>query len=168
MPPLEVHGAYVSGLCRNTREAWRGHSGAAASSSMHPSPAYRYSRLLFAIPVLLQGWPLLTCLSADFLKISVGCRVKASVLRGDEHPNAHRSALDGLLRIARNEGPGVLWRGTDLSLLVAVPMVAMYFPLYDSLLQRCQNAGVPCCVASETWMHCCMSAWLHCTRRETY
>ncbi len=53
-----------------------------------------------------------------------------------------RSALDGLLRIAKHEGPGVLWRGTDLSLLVAVPMVAMYFPLYDSLLQSFQSAGV--------------------------
>ncbi|CAL8471779.1 g11321 [Coccomyxa elongata] len=55
---------------------------------------------------------------------------------------AYRSALDGLLRIARHEGPGVLWRGTDLSLLVAVPMVAMYFPLYDSLLQRFQAADI--------------------------
>ena len=71
----------------------------------------------------------------------------------------HRSALDTLLRIARNEGPGVLWRGTDLSLLVAVPMVAMYFPLYDSLLQRCNSAGMPFCVA--LCLHYCDPPWLH-------
>ncbi len=69
----------------------------------------------------------------------------------------HRSALDGLMRIARNEGPGVLWRGTDLSLLVAVPMVAMYFPLYDSLLQRCQNAGVSLLLLHCNLMCSCMS-----------
>jgi solute carrier family 25 protein 39/40 len=52
-----------------------------------------------------------------------------------------RSALEGLLRIARYEGPAVLWRGTDVSLMVAVPMVMLYFPLYETLLERCQQSA---------------------------
>ena len=52
-----------------------------------------------------------------------------------------RSALEGLLRIARHEGPAVLWRGTDVSLMVAVPMVMLYFPLYETLLQRLQQSA---------------------------
>ena len=55
----------------------------------------------------------------------------------------HRNALDGLIKIARTEGPAQLWRGTDLSLAVCVPAMAVYFPLYDYALQHLQLSGVP-------------------------
>lgn len=37
----------------------------------------------------------------------------------------HRSTLDGLLKIVRNEGVRVLYRGMDINLLVGVPMVSL-------------------------------------------
>ena len=52
-----------------------------------------------------------------------------------------RNALDGLIKIARTEGPAQLWRGTDLSLAVCVPAIAVYFPLYEHALQHLQSAG---------------------------
>lgn len=55
----------------------------------------------------------------------------------------HRNALDGLIKIARTEGPAQLWRGTDLSLAVCVPAMAVYFPLYDYSLQHLQSSGGP-------------------------
>ena len=53
--------------------------------------------------------------------------------------------MDGLIKIARTEGPAQLWRGTDLSLAVCVPAIAVYFPLYEHALQHLQSAGNDCC-----------------------
>jgi solute carrier family 25 protein 39/40 len=38
--------------------------------------------------------------------------------------------------ISSREGLPVLWRGTSASLLIAVPMVGIYMPLYDALLEQ--------------------------------
>ena len=67
-----------------------------------------------------------------------------------------RNALDGLIKIARTEGPAQRWRGTDLSLAVCVPAIAVYFPLYEHALQHLQSAGNACCRLSCSLMSPCV------------
>ncbi|KAL9639088.1 MAG: hypothetical protein Q9164_001151 [Protoblastenia rupestris] len=43
------------------------------------------------------------------------------------------STLDGLRKIARNEGPTSLWRGLSPTLVMAIPANVIYFTGYDSL-----------------------------------
>jgi solute carrier family 25, member 39/40 len=43
------------------------------------------------------------------------------------------STLDGLQKIARNEGPRTLWRGLSPTLLMAIPANVIYFAGYDWL-----------------------------------
>lgn len=43
------------------------------------------------------------------------------------------STLDGLRKIARNEGPRSLWRGLSPTLVMAVPANVIYFTGYDAL-----------------------------------
>jgi solute carrier family 25 protein 39/40 len=54
---------------------------------------------------------------------------------------SYRSSIDGLYKIARHEGLQSLWRGTDAAVLLTVPLVAIYLPLYDHLLEKCSSAG---------------------------
>lgn len=51
------------------------------------------------------------------------------------------SPLALMRRIAHTEGWTALWRGTSASLLMAVPMVGIYFPLYDALEQHLATGG---------------------------
>lgn len=53
----------------------------------------------------------------------------------------YRSVVDGLIRIARQEGLLSLWRGTDAAILMTVPLVAIYLPLYDSLMANLTPLG---------------------------
>ncbi|KAL3152940.1 hypothetical protein ABBQ38_012241 [Trebouxia sp. C0009 RCD-2024] len=49
-------------------------------------------------------------------------------------PPAYRSCIDGLWKIARHEGASVLWHGVNVSMLISVPMICMYLPMYDNLM----------------------------------
>ena len=69
---------------------------------------------------------------------------------GREGLRLHRSALDGLLRIARHEGLTGLWRGTEMTLLISVPMIGLYLPLYDSLHRRLVDLGAHLLNSKET------------------
>lgn len=52
-----------------------------------------------------------------------------------------RSVVDGLYKIARHEGLLSLWRGTDAAILMTVPLVAIYLPLYDTLMDNLTPLG---------------------------
>lgn len=47
-----------------------------------------------------------------------------------------RSSLDGLWKITRHEGLPVLWHGVNVSMLISVPSICLYLPLYDHLLKE--------------------------------
>jgi len=60
------------------------------------------------------------------------------------------STLDAMRKIARQEGTRVLWTGTREGLLMAVPMVGLYLPLYDNLVHRMSSLGAAAPVVAGT------------------
>lgn len=53
----------------------------------------------------------------------------------------YRGTLHALRSIAAAEGVASLWRGTNVALMMAVPMVGIYLPLYDYLLEEARHGG---------------------------
>ena len=61
----------------------------------------------------------------------------ATLFKSDRHKHNNvgcRSCIDGLWKIVRHEGPSVLWHGVNVSVLISVPMICMYLPMYDNLM----------------------------------
>eukprot|EP00210_Caulerpa_lentillifera_P006589 g6294.t1 len=52
------------------------------------------------------------------------------------------STLDAFRKILNQEGVRGLWRGTRESFLIAVPMVGLYLPFYDTFVERMSDLGL--------------------------
>ena len=49
--------------------------------------------------------------------------------------------MEGLWKIIRHEGPSVLWHGVNVSVLISVPMICMYLPMYDNLMAEFDSSS---------------------------
>lgn len=81
-------------------------------------------------PVCLAAGPTLTT-SVDSVASSASSAAECAV--DETRRNRYTSTLDGLRKIARNEGVSSLWRGLSPTLLMAIPANVIYFTGYDIL-----------------------------------
>lgn len=75
----------------------------------------------------------------------------ASVVTPRERPPALPSGtVAALHHIGRYEGPRGLYRGLDVSLIMAIPATVLYYTVYDDLLARLEKSGANNVVAPVT------------------
>ncbi|KAL9003012.1 MAG: hypothetical protein Q9188_004093 [Gyalolechia gomerana] len=78
-------------------------------------------------PVCLAAGPTLTASVNPISFSAAECAVD------ETRRNTYNSTLDGLRKIARNEGLSSLWRGLSPTLVMAIPANVIYFTGYDIL-----------------------------------
>ncbi|KAL8933895.1 MAG: hypothetical protein Q9211_005521 [Gyalolechia sp. 1 TL-2023] len=78
-------------------------------------------------PVCLAPGPTLTTSVDSVASSATECAVD------ETRRNTYNSTLDGLRKIARNEGFSSLWRGLSPTLVMAIPANVIYFTGYDIL-----------------------------------
>ncbi|KAL9000658.1 MAG: hypothetical protein Q9169_000694 [Polycauliona sp. 2 TL-2023] len=83
-------------------------------------------------PVCLAAGPTLTT-SVDSITSSVSSAAAADCAVDETRRKTYTSTLDGLRKIARNEGLTSLWRGLSPTLVMAIPANVIYFTGYDLL-----------------------------------
>ncbi|KAL8938915.1 MAG: hypothetical protein Q9216_003635 [Gyalolechia sp. 2 TL-2023] len=81
-------------------------------------------------PVCLAAGPSLTT-SIDSIASSASSAAECAI--DETRRNTYNSTLDGLRKIARNEGLSSLWRGLSPTLVMAIPANVIYFTGYDIL-----------------------------------
>ncbi|KAL8717531.1 MAG: hypothetical protein Q9225_005238 [Loekoesia sp. 1 TL-2023] len=81
-------------------------------------------------PVCLASGPSLTA-SVDSIASSTSSAAECAV--DETRRKTYTSTLDGLRKIARNEGLPSLWRGLSPTLVMAIPANVIYFTGYDIL-----------------------------------
>ncbi|KAL4856181.1 Mitochondrial carrier protein MTM1 [Chlorella vulgaris] len=109
------------------------------------------SRMMEQSETLLEKWSFATCdcfRSPTPRQIPTPACGPACTNTAATVTPLYRGTIDGLRKIVASEGMRVLWRGTDVALMMAIPMVGIYLPLYDYLLlqlheQRHTNAATP-------------------------
>ncbi|KAL8808458.1 MAG: hypothetical protein Q9182_000008 [Xanthomendoza sp. 2 TL-2023] len=83
-------------------------------------------------PVCLASGPTLTT-SVNSIASSTSFAAAADCAVDEARRKTYNSTLDGLRKIARNEGFSSLWRGLSPTLVMAIPANVIYFTGYDIL-----------------------------------
>lgn len=73
------------------------------------------------------------CMVADSAAIEASSATVADCAVDETRRKTFNSTIDGLRKIARNEGMRSLWRGLSPTLVMAIPGNVIYFTGYDSL-----------------------------------
>ncbi|CAG9464635.1 unnamed protein product [Pedinophyceae sp. YPF-701] len=88
---------------------------------------------------LYDRWGISSCAATCFRKPSKLGRVKAPHTCTVEACDIYHSSADLVRKVWQREGLRAFWRGTPESLLMAVPLVGIYMPLYESTLVHMQR-----------------------------